>query len=333
MQSLASRGAQIIALHPDPSSDRVLQLCLLLRGITSNERIYADECSIGDMGSIRKFVQRWEKDGRSGMVGDLATRLDGIIFCDGEGTGMEGVGYGVPQAFVDSEEGERLDLYHSSLVLSRHALVQLLLPTLVRSASTSSAPVRVISQVSPFYATASSSFLSSLDSPIGTAATPWLPEGQASLAAIVLMRELQERVNGKNILVISTCGGFTRAWIHRTLRATSNHPQFSWAGWILSWLLLPFVWCLCKTADEASQVLLAAVLSPPKSDSIPQVATEGSAASPPNGVDPAGVKVRKQSGDVTPPTKLKLRGGSLYREGLEVRYGYHELSIERVLLC
>ena len=59
--SLAIRGAQIIALHPNPSAENVVQILYLLRATSENERIYVDECDMTDIGSIREFVQVWEK--------------------------------------------------------------------------------------------------------------------------------------------------------------------------------------------------------------------------------------------------------------------------------
>ena len=92
LQFLAAQGAQVIALHPDPTSASVVQLLMLLRSTSSNERIYVEECDLSSIDSIKGFIQKWQKDAKSGMVQDLEARIDGIIFCDGEGAGEEVIG-------------------------------------------------------------------------------------------------------------------------------------------------------------------------------------------------------------------------------------------------
>lgn len=254
------------------------------------------------------------------MVQDLEARIDGLVFCDGEGAGLDGVGYGVEQKMVTSStKDDPLDLYHASLLLSRHALVQLLLPALLRSASTSSTPIRIISQASPFYATCPTLTLSNLDytSASYPRTAPWLAEGQSSLTSIVLFRELQDRLHDRNILFLSICCGFTRAWIYQTLRANWEHPQFSWLGYLLSWLLWPLVWCFTKSGDAASQGLLAAVLAGTKAGQVPTAENEEAEGQK---VEEAPKPAPAEKVDEDKEKhKIKLVGGALYREGLLVR--------------
>lgn len=253
------------------------------------------------------------------MVQDLEARIDGLIFCDGEGLSMEDTGYGVDQQLVPtSTKDDPLDLYHASLLLSRHSLVQLLLPALLRSATTSSTPIRIISQASPFYSTCPSLKLSNLDyasSPFPST-TPWLAEGQSSLASILLFRELQDRLNDRNLLFVSVCAGFTRAWVYHTMRATWEHPRFSWLGYAFGWLLWPLIWCLTKSGEAASQGLLAAVLASTKAGQVPvaQETTEGEEKASPPKPEP-GEKVDEDK----EKHKIVLVGGALYREGRIVR--------------
>ncbi|KAL7338766.1 RNA binding protein [Rhodotorula toruloides] len=133
-QHLAAAGAQVIVLTPDPSSPSTIQLLLLLRSSTSNERLYAEECDLDSPASIKRFVEGWKKDAREGMVKDLEARIDGIVFCDEGGT-MEW-----------REKAGRV-------LTGRHMLVQLLMPVLLRSAATSTSPIRIVNTLdSPFYA-------------------------------------------------------------------------------------------------------------------------------------------------------------------------------------
>jgi NAD(P)-dependent dehydrogenase (short-subunit alcohol dehydrogenase family) len=318
-QSLAARGAQVIALHPSPATPTILQLVLLLRETSGNERLYADECDMADMGSIRSFVKRWEKDARGGMVQDLEARIEAVVFCDGEGAGLEGQGIGLGRQTVD--DAGTLERYHSSLLLSRHCLVQLLLPTLLRSATHS--PVRIVNQVSPFYA-ARPLNLSDLDYSTRKYPTrqPWLAEGQSSLGSIALFRELQARVNesknsGAGLAIVSVCGGFTRSTFRHALRADSRQPHFSWVGFLVYCALFPFIFLFAKSAAEASEGLLAAVLGSVKRADVPVVLGEAVEEDRPK-IDVDG-KVRKGQGEKE-REPMRVRGGAVYREGREVRY-------------
>lgn len=323
-RSLASRGAQVIALHPTPSSPHILQLILLLRSSTSNERLYADECDMLDLASVRSFVKRWEKDARSGMVNDLEARIEGIIFCDGEGSGLDGnEGMGVGRILAQHPTNDELALerYHTALLLSRHALVQLLLPTILRSAANT--PVRIINQISPFYA-ASALDLNDLDYVTRPYPDwePWLVEGQASLGSIALFRELQLRVDEQRkpgsggLVIVSVCGGFTRAWARRTLRANFDNERFSWIGFAVHLIAFPLIFWLMKSAEEASQGLLGAVLGNVRRRDVPDIVGEEKAN---EDEEKNRVLKGKARGKREEKVTVPLRGGAVYREGVEIR--------------
>ncbi|EDR07848.1 uncharacterized protein LACBIDRAFT_327594 [Laccaria bicolor S238N-H82] len=73
LQSLAQRGAHIIALSPDPiDSANITILISLLRTTTSNEQIFAEECDVSSPASIRSFCTRF-------LTGQ-DQRIDAIIF-------------------------------------------------------------------------------------------------------------------------------------------------------------------------------------------------------------------------------------------------------------
>lgn len=271
---------------------------------------------MGDIGSIHAFVKRWEKDGRVGMMQDLEARIEGIIFCDGEGAALEGVGMGVGRLEAPAPADDPAELFHSSLLLSRHALTQLLLPTLLKSATTS--PVRIISSTSPFYA-ARALDLTDLDysSRPFPRWEPWLAEGHASLGSIALLRELQVRVDESRksesggLVVMSVCPGFTRAWFRRMLRAESTHPKFSWWGLLAYIVLFPLIWVFGKSAEEASQGMLGAVLGSVRGWDGP-VVLEEEGQEEKVGLEEKINKERERE-------SKRLRGGAVYREGREVR--------------
>lgn len=330
MKALALRGAQIIVLHPNPNSPSILQLILLLRSTTSNERIYADECDMKDLASVRSFVKRWEKDGRVGMVGDLEARIEAVIFAGDEEDdylGNEGgnirVFGGIGEGRVGVGEKQEREIVHQTRLLSRHALIQLLLPTLVRSSIHS--PVRIINDISPFYSISPLDLTdlnySTRPYPINS---PWLVEGQIALGSISLFRELQERVDEtkKNdtggIIILSICGGFTRSWFRKTLRAssTSGAADSTWLGILVYTLLFPFIYIGAKSAEEASQGMLAAILGNVRKEEVPSVLIEETE-------EESRIRLEKEKKDRiqldAQPSSVRLRGGMVYREGREIR--------------
>ncbi|SCV69355.1 BQ2448_2375 [Microbotryum intermedium] len=302
LQALASRGAQIVALHPDPLDAEVAQLVLLLRSAARNERIYAEQCDMLSIASIQGFAGQWSKNGKRGMVQDLEARIDGIVFSDGLGSGL-------------SAAPTPHDL-HQVQVRSRLAMIQFLLPVLLKSSRTSTSALRVVTQVSPLYSAAlDHSTTLSLDrilpddresaSATGNilGSSSWRSQGRSALAAIVLVQEMHARfaTRNPNLLFVSVCAGFTRSFVHASM-ASVRH-----GGWLLRWLASPFVWVFAKSADEASQILLTALLADVRKleiiDSVESL-KEGAAY--------------KAMNFENPPVVI-LRGGTLVREGSEVR--------------
>lgn len=333
---LAWAGAQVILLHPDPLDPAVVQLLILLRHSTANERIYAEECDMLDVGSIRRFARKWEKEGRGGMVNELEARIEGVVFCDGDGSGFTGggigertevvSGLGKDQALVD----EGVEKQHMALLLSRHAFLQLMLPSLLKSSATS--PVRIISQLSPFYAAAIPSLLPPSPSPPNlnldvspSPSSPWLHQARLALASLLLLRDLQRRSDlgpsrqngGAGLVVLFASGGFTRQWARRTLRAEWYAPGFSWAGYALWWVLLPVVWVFLRSAEEASRELVRCVMGEVREVGVVEGAETSQAKTESDEAAEGGKKVRRGEGEDKPRTRL--RRGALYRNGTEIR--------------
>lgn len=204
LQSLAAAGAQVIVLTPEPLTPSVVQLLLLLRSATENERLYAEQCDLADVASIRTFVAGWQKEARSGMVQDLEARIDGLVFCDEDDvTELPGIGCR-PAAPSADVAGAGASKYGMTRLTGRHALVQLLLPVLLRSAATSTSPLRIINTVSPFYATVTpatfrpkdleySANLKGVDAAPYLATQPWIAQGQIALASVLLWQEFHKR--------------------------------------------------------------------------------------------------------------------------------------------
>ncbi|KAK4052719.1 hypothetical protein OIV83_002006 [Microbotryomycetes sp. JL201] len=286
LQELARHGAQVIALHPSPTDARILQLVELVRSSTDNERIYVEQCDMLDCGSIKAFGDRWTKDGRSGMVQDLEARIDAVIFAEGEG--------------VDLAALHTNDRYRTAYLTSRHALVQSLLPVLLRSAQFSSSPIRIIGHIPPSYAMSSAS---------RNEMQPWLAEGQAALSSLALTRESQSRLGPKGLCFVSACGGVTRSWTYSLLNQAGTFYVAAWLGVLLTWILWPLVWTFGKSSRSAAQVFLMTLCSPVNHSHVPQ--TEDLIER--NG------KMQSELAVESMNDGRKIIGGGLYRDGLLVR--------------
>ncbi|GAA5895384.1 hypothetical protein JCM6882_006237 [Rhodosporidiobolus microsporus] len=347
--TLAAHNCQIIALHPSPLSPSIVQLLLLLRSSTSNDRLYAEECDVTSLASIRAFVARWQKDARAGMVQDLETKVDGVVFCDGNGAGEEALPYGVPAQLVEQPGGDSVERYRLEHLTGRHALVQLLLPTLLRSASTSTSPVRIVNCVNPFYsAVAPGSFFPSsiayASSPSPTSSTspaspfpskaPWVAMARVAVASILLWSEFQQRLSSSApspsshplpadvpapaapstpILALSLSPGLTRSTLRTLLRANPSSPHFSVLGLALYVLLFPLIWAFAKSAGEAAEGVVAALVG----DVEGREKVRGKKA---KGDEAEGLKEKRKGEDeIEGGKRMVVRGGALYREGVEVR--------------
>lgn len=297
----------------------ILQLVDLLRSTTDNERLYADECDIRSIASIHKFVKRWEKDARMGMVADVEARIEAIVFCDGEGDGLEGVGIAVGRQSTKSAQRrveEDHEINHATGSLNRFAFVQLLLPTLLRSAEHS--PVRVIYSVSPFYSagTIKPDDIDDLDYTTRKYPTwePWRAEGSVALTSIVLMKELQQRVeeSGKRrLIVMGVCGGFTRGYWRKTFRASPDHPSFSYVGLLAFLVLFPVIWLFTKSAGEASEGLVAACLGNTQQKKVILVEESDEARE----LRELDERTAEDPEEKFNPSPIKLVGGAIYRDG------------------
>lgn len=345
-QSLASRGAQVIALHPGAPTPSIVQLVVLLREATRNERLYADECDLASVDSIRAFVLRWRKDAKAGMVGDVDVRVDGVLFLDSDDD--EALAFGAAQKWASQRAApdERVSRHRMRRLTGRHALVQLLLPVLLDSARTSTSPLRLISAVSPFYAVAAAQSgrlfrPEDLDylaegNEFPTRA-PWEAEGQTALAAVLLWRELQSRLSslaasgasasaGKTatpdaaapatapILALSVCPGLTRSSILSLLAPSLRRAPLRL---LLALLGAPLVWLLAKSADEAAQGVLGALMARVEGESEAQRAAREEVHEGEEGRG-AGKKVGGRE-EEDGKRRMRVRGGALYREGREVR--------------
>ncbi|TFK50908.1 hypothetical protein OE88DRAFT_1700544 [Heliocybe sulcata] len=268
IQTLAQRGAHVIALSPEPVDAFQTEVLIdVLRSKTSNEQIYAEECDLSSPQSVRAFCTRF-------LTGQ-DTRLDAIVFAHE----YQHIG----SLFANKSAAEALEYRRQSGSMATFLMTTLLLPALL------TAPVerdiRVINVVNPFYAAAVPIFSPTITSP--PSASTFLREGWRSLRQIVLTRHLQrildalpsgaqvpttdetssvpvvsDKLQRSNIVAVSVSPGMSRADTVAGLLGADSAANRSVLGVILYMLLQPILRLVTKSPSAATQSVLHALFLP-----------------------------------------------------------------------
>ncbi|KAH7883405.1 hypothetical protein F5I97DRAFT_1904799 [Phlebopus sp. FC_14] len=300
IQSLAKRGAHIIALSPKPIEDPEVDILVsLLRSTTKNEQIFAEECDLVSSVSVRSFCTRF-------LTGK-ETRLDAIVFAH-EYQHIGSVLYrGDPEELVKRRQVASLATF---------LIVTLLLPVLL--VAPVERDIRIINVVNPFYAASSLTF-SPTDVSSSTSPT-FQQEGRRSLQMAVFTRHLQrvldalpsegqipntdentirvvsDKIQKSNIVAVSVCPGISRADTIAPLLRASGAQERSILGIIIYVLLQPILRLVTKSQTSAVQSVLHVLFLPTpfKRLSQPSGSTKGPL-------------------DAAAPEEV-LKAGALYRE-------------------
>ncbi|THH20491.1 hypothetical protein EW146_g885 [Bondarzewia mesenterica] len=285
LDSLAQRGAHIIALSPDlvdlPEGNSIVTsaslLIPVLRSTTNNENIYAEHCDLSSPASIRAFCVNFLKGEEK--------RLDAIIFAHE----YPHIGSVLPTKPARNAEKER-----QAASCATFLLITLLLPALL------TAPVerdiRLIALINPFYAAAAPSFSTSVVSSSETPTSPspaqsalFLTEGHRALCTTILMRHLQrvldalptgaqlpradtnsqsvpvvnDKVQRSNIVAVSVSPGVSRAdIIAPLLGADTSRKGVSLRGMLLYFIMNPLLRIFTKSSFSAIQGVLHTLFLP-----------------------------------------------------------------------
>ncbi|KAF9486459.1 hypothetical protein BDN70DRAFT_793802 [Pholiota conissans] len=318
LQSLAQRGAHVIALSQDAiDSSKVTILIDLLRTTTSNEQIYAEECDLSSPSSVRAFCTKF-------LTGN-DQRLDAIIFAH------EHRHIGSPKIF-SSKAKEQEQKERDSGSLATFLITILLLPALL--VAPPERDIRIVNIVNPFYAAASGlPFAPKFSSSQSTTTLPsnsiFLQEGIRSLRTIVFTRHLQrildalpsaaqvpkteegsktvpvisEKLQKSNIVAISVSPGISRVdTISSLLLADLMSPTGSYLGVFVYLVLQPLLRILTKSPIAAVQSVLH-VLFLPTPFKIPSQTTIASSI--------------KRADDNTSQAPIGLRASSIAEEMLK----------------
>ncbi|KAJ6592777.1 hypothetical protein B0H19DRAFT_920025 [Mycena capillaripes] len=281
LESLATRGAHIIALTPLSVSDPSVSTYIdLLRSTTANENIYAETCDLASPPSIHAFAKRFVLGAGAGAS---MGRIDALV-CAHEYAGLGAFSLFSSRRKHDQEQQQR---ERDESALATFLLTTLLLPAML------TAPVerdiRIVNVVNRFYAAAAPRFFlreeygfsSSLGAPASTtnkSQSPFLPEATRALRTALLTRHLQRVLDAlpsapvpdptdtttatqrsqqkSNIVTVSVSPGLSRA--------ETVGPLFGegWLGRICYLALYPFLFLLTKSAAATVQSVLHVLFLP-----------------------------------------------------------------------
>ncbi|KAF8058635.1 hypothetical protein FPV67DRAFT_1427927 [Lyophyllum atratum] len=323
LQSLAQRGAHIIALSPHPiDSPEVTIIITLLRTTFSNEQIYAEQCDLTSPPSIRSFCTRF-------LTGQ-DQRIDAIIFAHE----YQHIGsLGLVSRAKTPDEG----LLRETASLATFLMTTLLLPAFL--VAPVERDIRVITVVNPFYAAAGPSFTIPFPSrtPSPSSKSLFLEEGIRSLRTSIFARHLQRildalptaqvpktddgsssipvvnpKVQKSNIVAVSVSPGISRAdTIAPLLNADWTSPfGFSFIGVMIYLLLQPLLRVFTKSPSASVETVLHALFLPTPFKVLGTKAPDAK---------PQGSKGSPIDSSLTDMPEEVLKPGALYAECAVVR--------------
>lgn len=238
IQSLAQRGAHVIALSPRPIDHPEVQILVdLLRSTTKNDHVYAEECDLSSSASVRAFC--------TGFLTGKDTRLDAIVFAHE---------YPPIGSLLAPDDPAELAARRRAASLATFLMMTLLLPVLL--VAPVERDIRIVNVVNPFYAAASLTY--SLTDVLPPTAPLLKLEGRRSLETVIFVRHLQrvldalpsggqlpktdettvrvvsDKVQKSNIVAVSVCPGISRAdTVATLLKASGTQARRSMLGTVM----------------------------------------------------------------------------------------------------
>lgn len=257
VRNLAQRGAQVILLVKNLQDGWLSEHIDDLRDDTNNPCIYAEECDLSDLYSVRKFATKW-------IDNMPARRLDGVICC-----ASLILPPGTPRRTTIPDG---IEPQYEVTYLSHYLLLTILAPAI--RAQPPDREVRVI------LTSCISSVMAELDLddlgytkrtyPINK---PYLVNGEAKLSLALMGYELQRQFDSYERKDQTPCNVHVSIVDPGMMRSPSfkRFITFGRLWMLLVYLILwPIWWLLLKSSVDGCQSMLFAIMSP---ETIEQKAT------------------------------------------------------------
>lgn len=248
VHALAARGAQLILLVKDTSDIFTIEYIEDLRDRYDNNLIYAEQCDLADLHSVRLFATKF-------IDNTPPRRLDMVICC---------AGLMAPPGLVRSATADGVEAHWGINYLAHAHLLNLLAPVI--RVQPPDRDVRIL------VTTCTAHVLGELDLNDPQflqrgypANRPWRVYGASKIALMAYVIDFQKRLNAykrpdkmpMNARIYCVDPGIVRS--PGTRRWLSFGSLWGLALYVFMW---PIWWLLLKSTDSAAQSFLAALMSP-----------------------------------------------------------------------
>jgi NAD(P)-dependent dehydrogenase (short-subunit alcohol dehydrogenase family) len=254
-REMASRGAQLILLTSQAAEDADASAKIWLtdyiedlRESTGNEMIYAEDCDLSSLYSIRKFATKW-------LDNKPARRLDGIICLAGES---------LPMGKLRSNSIDGIEIQMAINYLGHYQLLTLLVPAL--KVQPPDRDVRVL------LSSCLSQNLGQIDlndllweERSYPQRSPWKVYGTSKLLLNMFAKEFQRKLESVERADKQPCGVRVNIVNPGIVRSPSTRRFLSFGtvwGLLLYLVLYPIFWLMLKSTQMGMQSYIYALNSP-----------------------------------------------------------------------
>ncbi|KAK6635632.1 hypothetical protein RUM44_000886 [Polyplax serrata] len=223
-KDLAKRGAKVYLLCRDMERCRKARKEIVLA--TRNRQVFARECDLGSLSSVRKFTEQFLKE---------QTRLDILV----NNAGVWRVPYG------KTKDGFEVHLGVNHM--GHFFLTNLLLDLLKKSS-----PSRIINVSAASHAKGK---INTEDLNSDNKYSEMEAYNQSKLANMLFSKELSERLKGTGVTANSVNPGYTSTGLYKL---QSN----SWSASFIQMLLQPIFWIFLRSPIGGAQSVIYAAIAP-----------------------------------------------------------------------
>lgn len=245
---LASKGAQLILLVRSTEDQWIIDYVEDLRDKTSNFMIYAEQCDLNSLHSIRLFATKW-------LDNKPARRLDGVLCLASES---------IPRGKSRQVTTDGVEKQIGVNYLGHYHLLTLLQPSLQVQPPDRDVRVAVATCALQALAKLDHDDLFWLNKRYPSNA-PWKVYGQSKLLLGLFTQEYQRRLNQYERPDKAPCGvriNLVNPGIMRTPSTRRFLSMGSIVGLVIYLLLFPIWWIFFKNSIQGSQSFIFALCAP-----------------------------------------------------------------------